>query len=123
IDALTEMLEIANSADLKVKEVPISVVYERKSYLKKPFINTLGFIGRIIKLTETKYILLSFGVPGLIAFLLGIFMGFRTIQFYNEIGSWPIGYVLATVLLFFGGLAIGLTGLILHAIINCYRRE
>ncbi len=120
--ASAEILMEIKEAGLTVQEVPISVSYEGDTSTENPIQHGLGVIGSIIRYVETKHSLLSFGVPGLIAFLLGIFMGVRTVQTYNEIGVWPIGHVFVTVLLFFGGLTAGMTGIILHAIINAHKR-
>ncbi len=120
--ASAEILMEAKDANLNIQEVPISVSYEGDTSSENPIKHGLGVIGSIIRYTETKHSLLSFGVPGLIAFLLGIYMGIRTVLIYNDLGYWPVGHVFATVLLFFGGMAAGMTGLILHAIINAHRR-
>ncbi len=120
--ASAEILMEAKSSKLKIQEVPITVSYEGKTSSERPLTHGLGVIGSMIRYVETKHSLLSFGVPGLAAFLLGIYMGIRTVLIYNDIGYWPIGHVFATVLLFFGGMAAGMTGLILHAIINAHRR-
>ncbi|MFW6041325.1 MAG: glycosyltransferase family 2 protein [Thermoplasmatota archaeon] len=120
--ASAEILMEAQRAGLYIEEIPISVSYEGDTSTENPIRHGLGVIGSIIRYTETKHSLLSFGVPGLIAFLLGVFLGIRTILIYNNTGIWPIGHVFATVLLFFGGLALGMTGLILHAIINAHKR-
>ena len=120
--AAAEILIDAKSSDLIIKEVPITVSYEGKTSSERPLMHGLGVIGSIIRYIETKHSLLAFGIPGSIAFTLGIYMGVRTVLLYNEIGYWPVGHVFVTVLLFFGGLTAGMTGLILHAIINAHRR-
>ncbi len=120
--ASAEILMEIKEAGLAIQEVPISVSYEGDTSTENPIMHGLGVIGSIIRYVETKHSLLTFGVPGLIAFLMGIYMGIRTVLIYNEIGIWPVGHVFATVLLFFGGLTAGMTGIILHAIINAHRR-
>jgi len=120
--ASIEILMDAKNANLIIEEVPITVIYEGKTPSERPLKHGLGVIGSVIRYTETKHSLLSFGVPGLIAFLVGIYMGIRTVLIYNELGYWPVGQVFITVLLFFGGMAACMTGLILHAIINAHKR-
>ncbi|MGM0405338.1 MAG: glycosyltransferase family 2 protein [Thermoplasmatota archaeon] len=120
--ASAEILMEANDANLKIKEVPISISYEGDTSTENPLKHGLGVIGSIIRYVETKHSLLSFGLPGLIAFLMGIFMGINTVMIYNQTGQWPVVYVFVTVLLFFGGMTAGMTGLILHAIINAHKR-
>ena len=120
--ASAEILLEAKGWNLKIQEIPISVSYEGDTSTENPIRHGLGVIGAIIRYIETKDTLLSFGIPGLTAFLLGIFMGIRTVMIYNQVGYWSIGYVFATMLLFFGGMAAGMTGLILHAIMNAHKR-
>ncbi len=120
--ASAEILMEAKDANLDIKEIPISISYEGDTSTENPLKHGLGVVGSIIRYIETKHCLLTFGVPGLIAFLAGIYLGMRTVLIYNQVGYWPVGHVFATVLLFFGGLTAGMTGLILHAIINAHKR-
>ena len=120
--ASAEILMEAKDANLNIQEVPISISYKGDTSTETPVKHAFGVIGSIIRYVETKHSLLTFGVPGLISFILGLFLGIRTVLIYNSVGVWPLGHVLATVLLFFGGMAAGMTGLILHAILNAQRR-
>jgi len=120
--ASAEILMLARKNNLDILEVPIPVSYEGETSSEGPFRHALGVIGSIIRYIETKHCLLTFGVPGLIAFLLGIILGLRTVTIYNQTGLWPIGHVFLTGLLVVGGIASGMTGLILHAILNAHRR-
>ncbi|MGM0405337.1 MAG: glycosyltransferase family 2 protein [Thermoplasmatota archaeon] len=122
VDAFSDILREANSEGLKVQEIPISVTYKGKISTKRLSKKRFGSLTGVVQYIETKDSLLSFGVLGMIAFLLGIYMGTRTVMIYNEVGSLPIVYVVITVLLFFGGLVAGMIGLILHAVINAHKR-
>ncbi len=120
--ASAEILMEAKDAGLNIREIPISINYTGDTSTENPVKHGFGVLGSIIRYIETKHSLLSFGVPGLTAFLLGIYMGLRTVTIYNEVGIWPIRSVFLSVLLFFGGLVACMTGLILHAIINAHKR-
>ncbi|MFW6040716.1 MAG: glycosyltransferase family 2 protein [Thermoplasmatota archaeon] len=120
--ASAEILMEARDANLSIQEIPISISYRGDTSTETPVKHAFGVISSIIRYIEAKHSLLTFGVPGLISFLLGLFLGLRTVLIYNTTGIWPLGHVLATVLLFFGGMAAGMTGLILHAILNAQRR-
>lgn len=120
--ASAEILMEAKDFGLNIREVPISINYEGDTSTENPIRHGFGVLGSIIRYVETKHSLLSFGVPGLTAFLLGIYMGLRTVMIYNEVGIWPIRSVFLSVLLFFGGMMACMTGLILHAIINAHKR-
>lgn len=120
--ASAEILMEARSADLDVLEVPIDVSYDGDTSHEGPVEHAMGVIGSIVRYVETKHSLLSFGLPGLIAFLAGIVMGYRTIEMFNTYGNMPVGHLVLTSLLLIGGVAAGMTGLILHAIMNAQRR-
>lgn len=118
----SEILMEAGGKGLSMLEVPADVSYEGKTSHKGPVKHTLSVIASIIRIVETKHSLLFFGVPGLIAFILGIFFGIRAIYWFNLNGAWPIGHVIISGLMLIGGMGAGITGLILHAIMNAHRR-
>ncbi len=120
--ASAEILMEAREADLDIVEIPIEINYEGDTSHEGPFRHAIGVIASIIRYIETKHALLTFGVPGLVAFLCGIFFGLRTVEMFNETGAWPIGHVFLSGLLLIGGMGSGMTGLILHAVMNAQRR-
>ncbi len=119
MDVFSEILE--KSSELNVEEVPISVFYETKT-LEKSFIDGLGFIGSLLKYTECKQCILSFGISGLLGILLSIYLGIRTFNIYSEMGYWPLGYLFVTILLFFTGLVAIVIGLIVDTAKTTQRR-
>lgn len=120
--ASAEILLEAKDFGLRIQEIPISISYKGDTSTENPVKHGLGVIGSIIRYVETKHSLLSFGIPGITAFLLGIYMGLKTFGIYNETGVWPVGQVFLSFILFFGGVTACMTGLILHAIINAHKR-
>ncbi len=119
----SEILIQGKKKGLDIIEIPATVSYEGDTSHKGPVKHTLSVIGSIIRYIETKHALLTFGVPGLIAFILGILMGFRVLSRFQEYGHFPVGTGILTLLLLIGGMGAGMTGLILHAIINAHRRD
>ncbi len=119
----SEILIQARKYDLDIVEMPATVSYDGKTSHEGPIRHTLSVMGSIVRYIETRHSLLTFGLPGLIAFFLGLIIGVRALTWWNRTGVWPVGHVLIGGLLVIGGMAMGITGLILHAIINAHRRD
>ncbi len=120
--ASAEVLMEARNAGLNITEVPIPISYDGDTSSEGPFQHAMGVIGSIVRYIETKHALLTFGVPGLITFIAGILMGFKVMQNFNATNTFPIGTALLTVLLLIGGMGSGMTGLLLHAMMNAQKR-
>lgn len=118
-----EILMQARKHNLFFSEVPISCNYEGETSTEGPVGHGLGVIFSIIKYMEVEHSLLFFGVPGLILFLLGTFYGFSVYLSYIQHGSLPFGPTLFAGGLVIVGVLLGMTGLILHAVINASRRK
>jgi hypothetical protein len=71
---------------------------------------------------EVEHSLMFFGIPGLILFSLGLFFGVQTYLGYEANGYLEISLTLVTIMFLFLGALCGMTGLILHAVINANRR-
>ena len=109
--------------NLFYKEVPISCSYGGEGSTQRPVGHGLGVIISIIKYMEVEHSLLFFGVPGLILFIIGIFSGLNVYLSYIEFGYLPFGPSLITIAFLILGVLLGMTGLILHAVINASRRR
>lgn len=120
--ASAEILMMARKHNLDILEVPISVSYDGDTSSEGPVKHALGVIGSIIRYIETKHALLTFGLTGLIVFIIGILLGIRAMTVYTDSGVFPLGTTILAVLLLMGGMGSGITGLILHAIMNARRR-
>ena len=83
----------------------------------------LGVILSIIKYMEVEHSLLFFGVPGLILFFAGLIFGVKVYLDYIASGMLAVGNALIAVSLLVLGVLSGMTGLILHAVINANRRS
>ena len=67
--------------------------------------------------------MLFFGVPGFVMFVIGLLSGFNVYFSYKEGGYIPFGPAMITILLLTLGTLSGMTGLILHAVINANTRR
>ncbi|MFW6120002.1 MAG: glycosyltransferase family 2 protein [Petrotogales bacterium] len=120
-----EILMHGRKRNLSFMEVPITCSYDEKlnSSTQRPVGHGLGVIVSILKYMEVQHSLLFFGIPGLILFISGLIFGFNVYLTYIENGYLPFGPSLITVALLILGLLLGITGLILHAVINANRRR
>jgi uncharacterized membrane protein len=82
-----------------------------------------GVIISILKYMEVEHSLLFFGIPGIIMFVAGLAMGMFVYFDYMAHKVLALGNALITVILLVLGTLAGITGLILHAVINANQRR
>ncbi|MFQ5802870.1 MAG: glycosyltransferase family 2 protein, partial [Candidatus Methylomirabilales bacterium] len=90
--AESEILIQAEEAGLKVAEVPINSRYDVEGSTLKPVVHGYRVVDSILRVIAERHPLFFFGIPGLVAFLLGIYLGVYTLQIYNETGAFALGY-------------------------------
>jgi glycosyltransferase involved in cell wall biosynthesis len=120
--ASAEILLQGRKNNLAYKEIPIECRYDLDGSTKKPVGHGLGVMFSILKYLEVQHSLLFFGVPGLILFVAGLIVGLNVFVSYRSSGFLPFGPTIIMVMLLVIGMLSGMTGLILHAVINAQRR-
>lgn len=118
-----EILLQGRKHNLLFKETPISVDYNGECSTKQPVSHGLGVIVSILKYMEVEHALLFFGIPGIIMFSVGLGFGWSTYLHYIQLHFLVIGEALVTIALLVLGTLCGMTGLILHAVINAKQRR
>jgi len=118
-----EILMQGRKRNLSYTEVPISVDYTGDCSTKRPVGHGLGVIVSILKYMEVEHALLFFGVPGVVLFCLGLAFGWTVYMEYLASKVLAVGSALITVALVVLGMLLGMTGLILHAVINAGHRK
>ena len=118
-----EILMQGRKRDLVYKEVPITCRYDVDCSTKKPVGHGLSVILSIIKYMEVEHSLLFFGIPAIILFVIGLVSGLNAYLSYQESGFLSFAPTLLTSGLLVLGVLLGMTGLILHAVINASRRR
>jgi glycosyltransferase involved in cell wall biosynthesis len=118
-----EILMQGRKQNLLYDEVPISVDYDLEGSTKRPVGHGLGVILSILKYMEVEHALLFFGVPGVIMFSLGLGLGWTVFTNYTASHVLAIGEALITIASLVLGGILGMTGLILHAVINAGQRK
>ncbi len=98
----------------KVLEVPIHVHYELP-LKRNPVWHGMRQIDNILRLIAQHRPLLFFGVPGFVALVAGLALGYAVIKIYEAQTTLAVGYALITVLLVIVGLLALFVGIMLHA--------
>lgn len=118
-----EILLQGRKRNLLFAEVPIDVSYDGDTSTQGPVGHGLGVIISIIKYLEVEHSLLFFGVPGIILFGIGFFFGFQEYLHYEQFAYLRLVYILISLTGMVLGAISGMTGLILHAVVNASRRR
>ncbi len=111
----SEMQFIIHSLGLRVKEVPISVVYAEPPK-RNPIMHGLQVLRGILTLVGQYRPLLFLGGGGLITISMGVLWGLWVVNIFNERHTLAIGYALISVLLCIIGSSALFTGVMLYSI-------
>jgi glycosyltransferase involved in cell wall biosynthesis len=121
--ASAEILLQGRKLNLMCKEVPITCSYEGNCSTQQPLSHGFGVIVSIVKYLEVEHSLLFFGIPGLVLFSIGLLFGFQEYINYDSYHFIRLSYALITIACLVLGSLSGMTGLILHAVINAAQRR
>ena len=116
--ASAETIAEATKRNLKVTEVPISVIYTRDGSTLHPVAHGVEVLTRIIAMILERRPLTFFGLSGGILTALGVVAGIRVLQLFSVSGIMPIGTTLISVLFLTIGIFSIFTGLILHVLVK-----
>jgi glycosyltransferase involved in cell wall biosynthesis len=116
----SEMQFLANEANLRVTEVPVSIAYHGGAK-RSPVAHGVGVLNSIMGLISRRIPLFFFGVPGLVMLAFGLREGWRVVEGYNTYGDFWLGPALTAVLLCIVGTLSMFTGLILHTIRSFFK--
>lgn len=111
----SEMQFQAREHQLRVVEVPISVIYAEPAK-RNPFTHGMQVLNGILRLVGQTRPLLFFGGAGVVTLALGIALGLHIIQTYTRTQELGIGYGLVTVMLCVIGVLLFFAGVLLHSI-------
>jgi len=111
----SEMQFIAAEQDLRLAEVPISVVYEEPAK-RNPIRHGLQVINGIMRLVGQMRPLLFFGLSGILILSVGLLVGMWVVQIGSISSQLAMGYALLSGLLCIIGVITLATGVILHSI-------
>lgn len=116
--ASVELLLDATKLRLKIVEVPITIQYHEEGSTQNPVRHGLSVIGSIVRYVEFDHPLLVFWGLGFFLFVIGLITGMWSYYSYLESHYLPFGPTVIAAITGVSGILLGITGLILHAVIS-----
>ncbi len=119
----TEILIKASSNNLRIVEVPITILYAKDTSTHNPVSHGTSVIISTIKFTSIEHPLKFYGIPSLIFLGIGIIFSFFAIEYYTEIGRLNTNLTIiaaGTVLL---GMLFFLTSILLYTLTSVVREN
>lgn len=119
----SEILMQGRKHNLYFTEVPISVSYDGDTSTQDPVRHGFGVIVSILQYLEVEHALLFFGIPAIVLFAVGLSFGFQEYFNYITYHYLRLSYALISIAGLLLSVLFGMTGLILHAVVNASRRR
>jgi glycosyltransferase involved in cell wall biosynthesis len=119
----SEQLIKAHDLDLSIANTKISCRYNNlDTSTKNPTSHGFSVLGYVIWLVAEKRPLLFIGVPGFVMVLIGLFLGIKTLQYYNITHIFLVHYaILVSIFLIIGALGMFM-GLVLYVLPNILKK-
>lgn len=113
-----EQLRKAFQHKMRVLEVPVSIRYRGvgRTSKKNSMSHGLELVSAALKLVVEDSSLLVLGMPGILAFLIGLALEINLLLVFNETRQFSIPLVVLAGAFLFGGAALVITSIILYAI-------
>ena len=109
----SEMLIDASAAQMRLKEVPISVRYDVEGSTFNPFTHGFSVLNKVFRLVSHQRPILFYCLPGIALIVLGAVFAFLLMNVFNATHSFDVEYGLGSMLSLIPGVAIFSNGLML----------
>ena len=119
----TEIIIKANRQKLRIKEVPIKILYEGKTSTHNPILHGVSVILSTTKFISTEHPLSFYGIPGIILVIAGLFFTGWTIKYFTEFEVFQPILALIAIGLTLVGLMCVLTSIILFSLVHVIRER
>lgn len=119
----TEIIIKANRKKLRIKEVPIKILYQGKTSTHNPILHGISVILSTTKFISTEHPLSFYGIPGIILVIAGLFFTGWTIQYFTEFEVFQPILALIAIGLTLVGLMCVLTSIILFSLVHVIRER
>jgi glycosyltransferase involved in cell wall biosynthesis len=119
----TEILIKASSKDLKISEVPITILYPGNTSTHNPVSHGTSVLISTIKFTAIEHPLKFYGIPSLIFLVIGLIFTYSAVDFYIEFGRLNTNLTLVgagTVLI---GVVLLITAILLYSLVSVVREK
>lgn len=119
-----ELIMRADEAHLRIAEVPIQARYDgSKTSKHHPLIHGLDALFTIVKFTSIRHPLMFYGGFALVSFLVSLYFGFKTIDYYQRVGRVLTDLALVSVASGLMAFVALFTGVILFTLIGIIRER
>ena len=112
----SEILASARDKKLKIKEVPISVIYHDDGSTMNPVLHGISVVESVIEMIAERRPLSFFGFGSLVLYIIGATFGFRALSIFRGTGKWAMGNLMLSVLLIIVATVVLFGGIMLFAV-------
>jgi glycosyltransferase involved in cell wall biosynthesis len=115
----------ASEKGLAITEVPISVAYKglARERTRNPAYHAMDVLASVFKYVSIRHPLLFYGLPGLVALGIGLYLGLRAFETYSLYREFPTNLGMAALGLSLVGIILFAIGIILFTIITVLRER
>ena len=117
----TEILIKSNNFNFRIGEVPIKVSYEGETSTENPVSHGTSVLFSTIKYTSIEHPIKFYGIPAIILLLSGSVFTYFAIQYYVEFGRLNTNVTLIGAGLFFIGIVLLITAILLYSLVSVVR--
>ena len=119
----TEILIKANKQNLKISEVPITILYEGETSTHNPISHGTSVILSTMKFISIENPLKFYGIPGIGFLLIGLFFAIWTIQEFTDTGRIITNISLIGVGSIVIGMILTMTSIMLFSLVSVVRER
>jgi glycosyltransferase involved in cell wall biosynthesis len=119
----TEILIKASKKGFKIKEVPITVLYEGDTSTHHPVSHGISVVLSTMKFISIEHPLKFYGIPGMIFLVIGLFFIVWTLQIFTETRQIITNVSLIGIGSMIMGTMLTMTSIMLYSLVNVVRER
>jgi len=119
----TEILIKASKKEFKIKEVPITVLYEGDTSTHHPVSHGISVVLSTMKFVSIEHPLKFYGIPGIIFLAIGLFFIIWTLQIFTETRQIITNVSLIGIGSIIMGTMLTMTSIMLYSLVNVVRER
>ena len=119
----TEILIKADKQKLKIKEIPITILYEGETSTHNPIAHGTSVILSTMKFISIEHPLKFYGIPGIGFLIMGLFFGIWTIQEFTSVGRIITNISLIGIASIIFGMILTMTSIMLFSLVSVVRER